>query len=174
MNKKMKFICLILAISMCLTLTACGVMPLDYTLEGEGAEETVKIPVDSVCNTINEPGVYFYESSLKNEKHLNEASCDGDLGTIAVIMSSETADFTCTAQWWADQYNQLLVADILILAGNPGDEYRGTVCCHKCGETHEIEGVVECDTVFMLSCQCEGNNSPNGMKKTLTVMVVAL
>ena len=174
MNKKMKFICLILAISMCLTLTACGVMPLDYILEGEEAEETVKIPADSVCNTINEPGVYFYESSLKNERHLKEASRERDLGTIAMIMSSETADFTCTAQWWADQYNQNIAADILILAGNPGDEYRGTVSCHKCGETHEIEGVVECDTVFMLSCQCKFKNSCNGVKKTLTVMVVAL
>ena len=169
MNKKMKFICLILAISMCLTLTACGGMPLDYIGESEKTEETVKIPVDSVCNKIDEPGVYFYESSLKTERHLKAASREGDMGTIAVILSSETADFTCSTQWWTDQYEQRLGADILILAGNPGDEYRGTVSCHKCGETHEIEGVVECDTVFTLSCQCEDLNNYHGMKKILTV-----
>ena len=170
----MKFICLILAISMCLTLTACAGMPLDYTWESEKTEETVKIPVDLVCNTINEPGVYFYESSLKTESRKEKVSRTGDVGTIAVILSSESANFTCSAQWWADERHQRLSADILILAGNPGDEYQGTVCCHKCGETHEIEGVVERDTVFMLSCQCKSRYNDNGMKKTLTVMVVAL
>lgn len=159
---KKNFVVTLLVILL-LCLTACGTEPV----------ENAVIPMNSVTEQINEAGIHAYASSLKT--HYRDSSKDGDLGSYQFTLLTESTPMFFQAPWWVDCYNERLTADIVVIAGQTGTSYTGTIECYKCGYSEDLDEVVGETTISRtFTCTCDDNNPYWGMKKKLTVTVIPL
>lgn len=173
-----KIFVIMLLIVMMLSMTACGEAlphPLDdlFPYSAETTVENAVIPMNSVAQNISEAGVYAYASSLKT--HYQYSSKEGDLGSYQFTLYTESSPMYFEAPWWVDGYNERITADIVIIAGQVGSIYTGTIECHKCDYYETIEEAI-CETTVSktFTCNCDGNNATWGMEKNLTVTVIPL
>ena len=150
-----------------LTLTACGSAPASAQ-----TSETANLPMDSVTSNVTEPGIQGYASSLK--KDIKGAQKEGDVGTLVMTLHANGGPYCYIEPWWVDGYRQHCTADVIVVAGEKGCTYEGSVECHKCGYHAEVEGIVEETEINTFTCECKGNNYHFGLKKIVTIVVIPL
>lgn len=159
-----KYIILIVVLLVTLSLTACG---------NANQTENAVTPMDSICEEVNEFGIDGYASSLK--ENYDNAQKNGDIGNITIALGSETTQEFYTAPWWVDEWNQEFTSDIVVIAGNVGDCYYGSIKCFKCGFSHTLDNEIgETPSTMSVQCNCDGNDCIQGMRKLLTIAVIPL